>query len=104
MSRSARSNGCTWEHDGPSQRGLYRDRENGWIFGVCAGLAEYIGVRTLAVRIAVTLSLLFLFVPTALAYLAATVLLRSRPLTYCGRRAEHDFWRARHREDHWRAS
>ena len=21
--------------------GLYRDRENAWIFGVCAGIAEY---------------------------------------------------------------
>lgn len=30
----------TWNiDDGPFQ-GFYRDRENGWIFGVCAGLAD----------------------------------------------------------------
>ena len=30
----------TWHLDYGPLRGLYRDRENGWIFGVCAGLAE----------------------------------------------------------------
>ena len=30
----------TWNIDYGPFRGFYRDRENGWIFGVCAGLAD----------------------------------------------------------------
>ena len=74
MSRSGRS---TWDHAGPSLRGLYRDRENGWIL---------------------------FFVPTALTYIAATLLIRRRPLIYAGSRAEQDFWRCHRGGDHWSAS
>ena len=30
----------TWNTDHGPLRGLYRDRENGWVFGVCAGIAD----------------------------------------------------------------
>lgn len=84
--------------------GLYRDRENGWIFGVCAGIADRFGFRTLTVRIVATVSLVVFFLPTAIVYLAATLLLRERPLTYCGARREQDFWRCQRGHDHWSAS
>lgn len=99
-----RTRGYTWDHDGPSLRGLYRDRENGWMFGVCAGIGEYFGVSNVVVRVIAALSLLVLTIPTAVVYLAAVLLLRERPLTYSGVRAEQDFWRCHERHDHWRAS
>lgn len=84
--------------------GLYRDRERGWLFGVCAGLAERFGWSVFAVRAVALVSLWLLFVPTALAYLAATVLLRERPLIYTGARAERDFWRCGPGSNHRSAS
>jgi len=95
MSRDA------WNLDDGPLRGLYRDRENGWIFGVCAGLAEFgnFNVGTLRV-IAVICLCLFTWV-TALVYIAATLLFRARPLIYSGRNNEYDFWRRRGRDDRW---
>ena len=60
---------------------------------------------TLVVRVIAVLCLTLFFVPTVLAYLAAVLLLRERPLTYRGAHCERDFWR---RGDscnhHWRSS
>lgn len=86
------------------QSGLYRDRENGWIFGVCAGLAERFGCEAIVVRVIAVLSLLILTVPTALIYLAATVLIRTRPLTYKGASPEQEFWRGHASRDRWSSS
>ena len=41
---------------GPNPHRLYKDRKNGMIFGVCAGIANYYGWRPEAVRIALILS------------------------------------------------
>jgi phage shock protein C len=38
---------------------LYRDRDNGMIFGVCAGLADYFGFGTRVTRICVAIGALF---------------------------------------------
>ncbi len=80
--------------------GLYRDRDNGWIFGVCAGIADRFNFQLTAVRIVAILSLVLFFWPTALSYVALTLLLREKPLIYSGRRTEFDFWR-RYRHDRW---
>lgn len=82
-------------------RGLYRDPENGYLFGVCAGLAERFNLNVTATRFVAVLSLLFFFWPTAIAYLAASLLIRQKPLIYSGDRAEYEFWR---HHDHWRRS
>lgn len=82
-----------WNMDHGPLRGMYRDRENGWIFGVCAGLADFFNFRTGAVRVVVGLSLLLFFWPTVLLYFAAVFLLREKPLIYAGGRAEYEFWR-----------
>ena len=81
-------------------RGLYRDRENGWIFGVCAGIADYGDIPVLAVRIVAAAGLLFFFWFTVIVYLAAAILFREKPLTWSGRYQENEFWR-RHRTDTW---
>ncbi|MDH4110776.1 MAG: PspC domain-containing protein [Gammaproteobacteria bacterium] len=82
-----------WDSRYQRPRGLYRDRENGWIFGVCAGLADYFNFRTGTVRIVAVISLCLFFWPTAIAYIAATVLFRDAPLIYRGDSGESDFWR-----------
>lgn len=82
-------------------RGLYRDRENGWIFGVCAGIAEFANFRTCTVRVIAVICLLLFFWPTVLLYVGATLLLRERPLIYSGRYDEYEFWRRCRRDNHW---
>ena len=91
----------TWNIDYGAFRGLYRDRDNGWIFGVCAGLAERFNLQVSAVRAIAVISLLVFFWLTAAVYVAATLLIREKPLIYSGQRTENDFWRRYHR-DHWR--
>ena len=84
--------------------GLYKDRENGWIFGVCAGIAEYWGISTGVVRILAVISLWLFSGITLLAYLIAAVLFQSKPLVYAGRFAEHDFWKKSARDNYGRQS
>jgi phage shock protein C len=91
----------TWNIDYGPFRGFYRDRENGWIFGVCAGLADRFNLQVTAVRAIAVISLLVFFWLTAAVYVAATLLIRERPLIYSGQRTENDFWRRHHRDD-WR--
>jgi phage shock protein C len=94
----------TWNLDYGPLRGLYRDRENGWIFGVCAGVAERFNFSTCTVRVIAVISLLLFFWPTALVYIGATLLLKEKPLIYAGRTREYEFWRARDQRDYWSRS
>ncbi len=74
---------------------LYRDRENGMILGVCAGIAERFEFNVLGVRILAVVAMVCLaFWPVAVAYLAFGLLLRDRPLSYYGQEYEHRFWRS----------
>ncbi len=92
----------TWNIDYGPLRGFYRDRENGWIFGVCAGIADRFNFDVTVVRVIAVISLLLFFWLTAAVYLAATLLIREKPLVYSGRRSEYEFWRS-YRND-WRRS
>ena len=80
---------------------MYRDRENGWLFGVCAGIADQFNLNLTMVRVIAVVSLLLFFWLTAAVYLGLTLLVREKPLLYSGTRSEHDFWRHRRRDD-WR--
>ena len=93
----------TWNTDFGPLRGFYRDRENGWIFGVCAGLADRFNFRVGTVRVIAIISLLLFFGLTVALYLGATLLIREKPLVYSGRRSEYDFW-DRYRRDYRRHS
>ncbi len=95
MSRS------TWNLDRGPVRGLYRDRENGWIFGVCAGIADFGNFRTVTVRIIAVICLLLFFWATALVYIGFVLLFKEKPLIYSGRHREYEFWRHRSRDDYW---
>ena len=92
----------TWNLDHGPMRGFYRDRENGWIFGVCAGLSDRFNLNLGAIRLIAVVSLFLFFWLTAAIYLGATVLIREKPLVYSGRESEFAFWRRRHR-DYWRS-
>jgi phage shock protein PspC (stress-responsive transcriptional regulator) len=90
----------TWNTDYGPLRGLYRDRENAWMFGVCAGIADRFNFRLSTVRIIVAICLLLFFWLTAAVYIGATLLIREKPLVYSGRETEYEFWRRRAR-DYW---
>ena len=89
-------------HGTPGERGgLYRDRENGWIFGVCAGIADYAGVPSGVVRAIAFVALLLFFWATIIAYGAAALIFRPKPLTWSGRCHEFEFWRRHRASDRW---
>ncbi len=92
---------ATWNLQDGRLRGLYRDRENGWLFGVCAGVAEYFNFRTGTVRVIAAVCLFVFTLPTGLIYIAATLLIREKPLIYRGERDEFEFWRRRGCRDRW---
>jgi phage shock protein C len=91
----------TWNLDYGPLSGLYRDRENGWIFGVCAGIAERFDFRTCTVRVIAVICLALFFWATVLAYIGATLLLKEKPLIYAGSDREYEFWRRERRHDRW---
>lgn len=93
----------TWNIDYGPLRGFYRDRESAWIFGVCAGVAERFNFRLGTVRIIAVICLALFFWLTAAIYIAATLLIKEKPLVYSGRRTEYDFWHRTNR-DHWSRS
>jgi phage shock protein PspC (stress-responsive transcriptional regulator) len=92
---------ASYHRDDSPLRGVYRDRENGWIFGVCAGLAEFANFRTGTVRIIALISLVLFFWSTILIYIGSTLLFRVKPLTYAGTCREYEFWRRHSSHDRW---
>ncbi len=72
---------------------LYRDTERGPIAGVCAGIADYLGVEPIAVRLAAVLGLFFFFPVTVIAYIALAIALRPKPAMLYHSRDEEAFWR-----------
>jgi phage shock protein C len=93
----------SWNIDYGPLRGFYRDRENGWIFGVCAGVADRFNFRVGTVRVIAIISLLLFVWLTAALYLGATVLIKEKPLVFSGRRGENEFWH-RYGRNGWRHS
>jgi phage shock protein C len=72
---------------------LYRDPARGMIAGVCAGIAEYVGLRPLQIRLLVILGLIFFFVPTVIFYVALAFVLQPRPADLYRADDEARFWR-----------
>ncbi len=72
----------------PGPRRLFKDRENGMVAGVCAGIADYFGFDVTITRIIVVIGL-FLFLPTTLvAYIVLALLLPTKPRLSAGIRDE----------------
>lgn len=60
---------------GPNRHRMYRNRRDGKIAGVCAGVADYFGWRTKHVRIAAILLTVFFFPMPIFVYAVAAVLM-----------------------------
>ena len=80
---------------------LYRDKENGMIMGVCAGIADFFDFQRGTVRVIAVVLLIIWTLPTLFAYLVLGFLMRSKPLRFQGRDDERNFWR-RHRSHYGR--
>lgn len=68
---------------------LYRDPERGRVAGVCAGLADYLGIEPFVLRVGTVLGLIFLSFFTILGYvILAFMLPRRPPRTYASQEEE----------------
>ena len=72
---------------------LYRDTEHGLIAGVCAGIADYLGVERIVIRLGFVVALVFFVVPAALAYIVLAIALPKRPPALRMSEEEAAFWR-----------
>lgn len=70
--------GSSWS-GGARMNRLYRNRRQGLIFGVCAGLAEYFGVDVAIVRILVVIGAMVFTPMFVVAYLVLGFLLPTKP-------------------------
>lgn len=90
----------TWNtHQGPSpwdRTRIYRNTERGWIAGVCAGIADYVGTDPMLVRLAAVLCLIVFCLPTMVAYVAFALVLKRKPPALFANPAEESFWRGLH--------
>ena len=58
---------------------LYLDKRNGWLAGVCAGIAARTGIDRAVIRIATVVSGLLLPTLTLAVYITAWLVLEKRP-------------------------
>src|SRR5215472_1796789 len=82
----------TWTNSTQRFR-LWRDRDRGIIAGVCAGIADYIGIEPIVVRIVAVLCLVFFFPPTIVVYFILAIVLRPKPPALYASADEEAFWR-----------
>ena len=66
---------------GRIKRSIQLDKENGWIFGICAGVANYMRTDVAIVRVCVLIAGLFLPKVVAALYLVAWLVLDDRSTT-----------------------
>ena len=72
---------------------FYRDDEQGYVGGVCAGIADKMNWDVTTVRVVTVVLGLIFTLPTLIAYIAGTVFLRKKNLAFYGR-DEHNFWKS----------
>jgi phage shock protein C len=81
-----------WTNSSTRHR-LWRDTDRGILAGVCAGIADYIGIEPIVVRIVAVLGLVFFFPPTIVAYVILALVLRPKPPALYASADEEAFWR-----------
>ena len=69
-----------WNLDYGPFRGFYRDPENGWLFGVCAGIADRFNLNLVGLRLVAGICLFVFTWLTVLLYVAAALLIREQLL------------------------
>jgi phage shock protein C len=71
---------------------LYRDKHNGKIMGVCAGIADYTGIDAFWVRLAVFASIFVTGSWSILAYFIAGFILNKKPPHLYRDQSEQKYW------------
>ncbi|MBV8120320.1 MAG: envelope stress response membrane protein PspC [Alphaproteobacteria bacterium] len=82
-----------WTDNSGARHRLWRDTDRGIIAGVCAGIADYIGVEPMIVRLVAVLCLFFFFPPTIVTYVILAIVLRPKPPRLYADPGEEAFWR-----------
>ena len=77
----------------PSPSRLYRNRQDGMMLGVCAGIADYFGVQRWVVRVLWVGGLLMFPPPTILGYFILAIFLPKAPEHLYENKDEEHFWR-----------
>ena len=93
MDRSTPPPSSSSPYDSPNPHRLYRDPRNGVAGGVCAGIADYFGIRPILVRMAFVLGLFFFAPPLILGYVIGVLALPVRPPKLYSNPDEEAFWR-----------
>lgn len=72
---------------------LYKSYDDRVIAGVCAGVAEYLGISTRLLRIITVIGLLFAFPTVIVAYALLAYFLKPRPAALFSTGGDADFYR-----------
>ncbi|MBT8144939.1 MAG: envelope stress response membrane protein PspC [Gammaproteobacteria bacterium] len=78
----------------PNPRKLYRDTERGRLMGVCAGIADYTGISTCAVRWMMFIAGLVWFPLVEIVYVILGFALPRKPTNLYKDQTEEKFWRS----------
>jgi phage shock protein C len=71
---------------------LYRDKQNGKLMGVCAGIADYTGVNAMWVRLGLIMLIMLTSGGIIPFYFIAGILLNKKPPHLYGDRDEQQYW------------
>src|SRR6516162_558677 len=82
-----------WTNSSSTRYRLWRDTDRGIIAGVCAGIAGYVGVEPIVIRLVAVLGLVFFLPPTIVAYVILALVLRPKPPALYASADEEAFWR-----------
>ena len=82
-----------WTNSSSTRHRLWRDTDRGMLAGVCAGIAGYIGVEPIVVRLVAVIGLVFFFPPTIVVYVILALVLRPKPPALYASADEEAFWR-----------
>lgn len=80
--------------ESPNPHRLYRNRERRVVAGVCAGFADYLGLKDWQTRAIAVLALIFFLPQTLLVYGILAVVLKPRPGQLYRSTEEERFWRS----------
>jgi len=78
---------------------LYRDKQNGKLMGVCAGIADYTGIDAFWMRIGVVV-LTLMFGWPLIAYFVAGMILNEKPHSLYQDVAEQKYWQGVRQSPH----
>ena len=82
-----------WTNSSSTRHRLWRDTDRGILAGVCAGIADYLGIEPIVIRLVAVLGLVLFFPPTIAAYIILALVLRPKPRTLYASPDEEAFWR-----------